>query len=317
MIEAMLDNKPSLLVVDDQPLNIQALYEIFNDTYQVRMATTGLQALAACEEQLPDLILLDVLMPDMGGHEVCQRLKLNERTRDLPVIFVTAQSDPEDEAYGFELGAVDFITKPFNATVVRARVHTHLKLRAALRLVQQLAYHDTLTQLPNRRLLIDRVEQAMATGKRNGHYGALMFLDLDSFKSLNDVHGHAAGDRLLEEVAKRLQHAVRESDTVARLGGDEFVVLLSHLATEAEESSTHATIAAEKIRAALAMPYFLKVESGDHSCEIEHRCSASIGVVLFQGQHETLGNLFKWADGAMYQAKQAGKNQIRFYAPTE
>lgn len=315
MDEALENSPRSLLVVDDQPLNIQAIYEIFSDTHQVRMATTGMQALAACEEQLPDMILLDVMMPELDGYEVCRRLKLNERTRDVPVIFVTAQSDPQDEAYGLELGAVDFITKPINAAVVRARVNTHLQLRAALRLVQQLAYHDALTRLPNRRLLTDRLTQAMAAGRRSNCHGALMFLDLDNFKSLNDVHGHAMGDRLLVEVAERLKHSVRETDTVARLGGDEFVVLLSSLSTQATESTKSASAVAEKIRGGLAAPYFLKRNGSDASTAVvEHRCTGSIGVVLFLGQQDTLDDLFKWADAAMYQAKKAGRNQIKFYA---
>lgn len=315
MIEGATDVTPSLLVVDDQPLNIQALYEIFCDTHQVRMATSGQQALDACDEKLPDLILLDVVMPEMDGHEVCRRLRLDARTRDIPVIFVTGQSDPQDEAYGLEIGAVDFITKPFNAAVVRARVRTHLQLRAALKMVQRLAYHDVLTGLPNRRLLSDRLEQAMAAGKRSRCYGALMFLDLDNFKPLNDVHGHALGDLLLVEVAERLKRSVRETDTVARLGGDEFVVLLGQLTSDPAESSEQATAIAEKIRSVLAATYFLNPPAVDSPATVvEHHCSGSIGVVLFHGQEHSLSDIFRWADAAMYSAKQAGKNQIRFHS---
>ncbi|MBK6636891.1 MAG: hybrid sensor histidine kinase/response regulator [Rhodocyclaceae bacterium] len=128
----------SLLIVDDQPINIQLLYQIFSADHEVFMATSGVQALEFCAGQLPDLILLDVMMPDMDGHEVCRRLKADPRTRDIPVIFVTAQNDPKDEAQGLALGAVDFIFKPVNAAVVRARVHTHLLLRASLQQVREL-----------------------------------------------------------------------------------------------------------------------------------------------------------------------------------
>lgn len=313
---ATIDSLPSLLVVDDQPINIQMLYEIFSDTHQVRMATSGLEALAACAEELPDLILLDVMMPDMDGHEVCQRLKLDERTRDIPVIFVTAQNDPHDEALGLEMGAVDFITKPVNAAVVRARVRTHLQLRAALHQVWELAFHDALTKLPNRRLLGDRLDQAMAAGKRSASHGALMFLDLDNFKPLNDVYGHELGDQLLIEAAERLRRCVRETDTVARFGGDEFVVLLTSLTVDRGESITLASAIAEKIRNALSEPYVLTIHcDGAPPKTVEHRCTGSIGVALFQGQQHTQGDVLKWADAAMYQAKEAGRNLFRFYEP--
>lgn len=133
-----LPTKPILLVVDDQPINIQTLYQVFREDHDVCMATTGEQALAFCAETLPDLILLDVVMPTMDGHTVCSRLKADPRTRDIPVIFVTAHNDPTEESIGLQLGAVDFISKPINAAVVRARVHTHLALRQTLRQVQDL-----------------------------------------------------------------------------------------------------------------------------------------------------------------------------------
>ena len=309
---------PSLLVVDDQPLNIQTLYQIFSDVYQVRVATTGAQALEACAEQLPNLILLDVMMPDMDGHEVCRRLKAGAHTKEIPVIFVTAQNDPHDEALGLELGAVDFITKPVNAAVVRARVHTHLQLRQALDQVRMLAFHDALTGLPNRRLLGDRLNQAISVSKRSGHYGALMFIDLDNFKPLNDLHGHETGDQLLLEVANRLQTCVRETDTVARFGGDEFVVLLSGLSPDWVESTRRAQEVAEKIRTSLAEPYSLNLkQEGKQPTKVEHRCTGSIGVALFLGQHSSAVEVLQWADMAMYQAKEAGRNLIRFFVPAK
>jgi len=309
---------PSLLVVDDQPINIQTLYQIFSSTHQVRVATTGAQALEACAEKLPDLILLDVMMPDMDGHEVCQRLKADERMKEIPIIFVTAQNDPHDEALGLELGAVDFITKPVNAAVVRARVNTHLQLRQALDQVRKMAFHDALTGLPNRRLLGDRLTQAMVASKRSGQCGALMFLDLDNFKPLNDVHGHETGDQLLLEAANRLLTCVRETDTVARFGGDEFVVLLSGLNADLNESTRRAQEIAEKIRTSLAAPYCLTLkQEGKQPTSVKHQCTASIGVALFLGQNSSQVEVIKWADIAMYQAKEAGRNQIRFFEPAK
>ncbi len=180
--------------------------------------------------------------------------------------------------------------------------------------VHQLAFHDALTQLPNRSLLGDRMTQAMATSHRSACYCALMMLDLDNFKPLNDLHGHLVGDLLLVEVARRLTHCVREIDTVARFGGDEFVVMLGELSTDEAESTAQAAIVAEKIRQSLSDRYQLTV-SGHPNVLIEHRCTVSIGVLIFANKYTLLDNMLKWADAAMYQAKSDGGNRVRFYAP--
>jgi diguanylate cyclase (GGDEF)-like protein/PAS domain S-box-containing protein len=181
--------------------------------------------------------------------------------------------------------------------------------------VRQLAFYDTLTDLPNRRLLNDRLSQTMISCKRNGNYAALMMLDLDNFKPLNDVHGHPVGDLLLVEVANRLKICVREVDTVARFGGDEFVVLLNELDIDETQSISQASIVAEKIRNSLSEPYQLVIKNtmGNIDATVEHRCSASIGVVVFINQEASQDEILKWADDAMYQAKDAGRNSIRFY----
>jgi diguanylate cyclase (GGDEF)-like protein/PAS domain S-box-containing protein len=178
--------------------------------------------------------------------------------------------------------------------------------------VRQLAFHDQLTHLPNRRLLNDRLSQAMAASMHNRCHGALMFLDLDNFKSLNDLHGHGLGDLLLVEAAHRIKGSVREADTVARFGGDEFVVMLGVLSSDQGESVLTAKTVAEKIRKALAAPYRLPGGPEGGSC-IEHRCTASIGVVIFLNHQVSQEQLIKWADAAMYQAKQAGSNVVRFH----
>jgi len=179
--------------------------------------------------------------------------------------------------------------------------------------IRNLAFYDTLTQLPNRRLLNDRLDQAMAASKRSGLYGALMFFDLDNFKSLNDTHGHSVGDLLLVEVAHRINHCVREVDTVARLGGDEFVVVFSELDVDKAKSATQASIVAEKIRAVLAEPYMLRIQhEGKAETTIEHHCTSSIGAVLFINHEASSEDIIKWADMAMYQAKEAGGNLIQF-----
>jgi diguanylate cyclase (GGDEF)-like protein len=193
-------------------------------------------------------------------------------------------------------------------------------LRESENQIRHLAFYDALTELANRRLLTDRLGRAQATSKRSGCYGALMFLDLDNFKPLNDLHGHEAGDLLLIEVAHRLNRCVRAVDTVARVGGDEFVVLVGELSADQELSLTQASEIAEKIRDALAEPYFLKRDfcplpgtgqtpTGTQDV-VEHRCTACIGVALFANNSASQEEVLKSADRAMYQSKKNGRNQI-------
>ena len=178
--------------------------------------------------------------------------------------------------------------------------------------VRQLAFYDSLTKLPNRRLLIDRLNKVMAISKRSSTYAALMFLDLDNFKPLNDTHGHGVGDLLLIEVANRLTESVREMDTVARFGGDEFVVLLGDLGPT--EPAAQALVVAEKIRTSLAEPYFLTIkQTGCPDNVVKHQCSVSIGVAVFVNHDLSETDVLKWADDAMYQAKERGRNSIQLH----
>jgi len=180
--------------------------------------------------------------------------------------------------------------------------------------IHNLAFYDELTKLPNRRLLNDRVVQAMASSKRSGRYGALLFLDIDNFKSLNDAYGHDVGDLLLIEVTRRIAACLREIDTVARFGGDEFVVVLSELNADKAESTTQASIVVEKIRISLGMPYMLKIlREGKAKSMIEYSCTSSIGVMMFLDHEIDHKDIFTYADIAMYKAKDAGGNQVHFY----
>jgi len=180
--------------------------------------------------------------------------------------------------------------------------------------IKYLAFYDHLTGLPNRRLFNDRLQQAMAASKRNSQYGALMFLDLDNFKPLNDQHGHAVGDLLLIEAADRLKASVREMDTVARFGGDEFVVMLAELGASPEAAAAQATLVGEKIRTALAAPYQLTAKNEEAgSTPIVHRCTVSIGAALFLDHESNRGDILKRADTAMYQAKSGGRNRLAIH----
>jgi diguanylate cyclase (GGDEF)-like protein/PAS domain S-box-containing protein len=193
--------------------------------------------------------------------------------------------------------------------------HTDITERKQMEeIIRQQALYDPLTKLPNRRLLVDRLRQAMSTSKRTNNHGALLFLDLDNFKPLNDTHGHEAGDLLLIEVANRIKHCIRETDTVARMGGDEFVVVLAQLDTDSKISKQQAKKLAEKIRTELAKVYAFEIKNEDgRHLSIEHHCTASIGVTLFIDERAFIEDILRNADDAMYQAKNAGRNRVCFY----
>lgn len=200
---------------------------------------------------------------------------------------------------------------PLRVVVVSRDVTERMKSEQK---IYNLAFYDALTQLPNRRLLTDRLEQAMAASKRSGEHGALMLLDLDNFKPLNDIHGHSMGDALLKEVGHRITNCLRQTDTVARFGGDEFVLVLGHLDKDKAASTMQSSLVAEKIRESLAKPYDLKQQMiGNAESIVTYHCSASIGVVLFVDHEFGIEDLLKQADIAMYQAKRAGRNSIQYF----
>ena len=214
---------------------------------------------------------------------------------------------------------VEFVSNAYDCEgikVIQCNIRNITERKQMEDQVRQMAFYDALTKLPNRRLLNDRLNQAMAAAKRNNCYGVMMFLDLDNFKLLNDAHGHSVGDLLLIEAADRLKSCVREMDTVARFGGDEFVVMIGDLDTDKAAARSQAEFVARKIRTALAMPYVLKIQhEGTAETPVEHQCTASIGVALFSKHDAIEDDILKWADKAMYQAKEAGHNLIRFFDP--
>ena len=225
-------------------------------------------------------------------------VELQQRCKDGRLIWTEVVSTPERDAKGAIIGYYG-VTREITE---RKNMQDQ---------VRQLAFFDPLTLLPNRRMLDDRLKQTMAASNRSRHYGALMFLDLDNFKPLNDAHGHETGDLLLVEVAQRLLACVREVDTVARIGGDEFVVMLSDLTVQRKESVAQALSVAEKIRWSLAQPYVLVMDhQGLTAKTVAHRCSVSIGVAMFVDHEHRQADILHWADMAMYQAKDAGRNQV-------
>ena len=261
-------------------------------------------------------LMLRVIHPDdqvlFAGHSH----QVSERGIPLPILFRIQTKDGETRWISHVCRSVFDATGNPNGFRGSNRDDTERKKMEDQ--VRELAFYDELTKLPNRRLLVDRLIHDMASVKRSSRYGALMFVDLDNFKPLNDLHGHKMGDLLLVEVARRMQVCVRSIDTVSRFGGDEFVVLLSDFGLDKAESATQAKIVAEKIRAKLAEPYLFPLKAkGKPDTTIEHRCTASIGVVTYGGHEASEEDILKWADTAMYQAKDAGRNTVRFYEAPE
>ena len=298
--ELPLPRRPRLLLVDDQPINIQALYQVFAADHQVLMATSGAQALALCTSQLPDLVLLDVQMPGMDGHEVCQRLKADPATRDIPVIFVTAQNDEQAETQGLEVGAVDFISKPINPQIVRARVRTHLTLKAQADLLRQWVYTDGLTGVNNRRSFDEHLANECARARRSRSPLSVLMLDVDFFKRYNDLYGHQAGDEALRKVAYCLQQGVRRpGDLIARYGGEEFVALLP---------DTHLAGALELARSLGSRVANLAIAHAD--TPLGKVLTVSMGAcTLVNGDSGSAEALLRGADQQLYLAKTRGRNQ--------
>lgn len=290
--------RPKLLLVDDQPLNIRVLHELFRFDCDLLMATGGEQAIEICRTQLPDLVLLDVVMEGMDGHEVCRRLKADPLTQDIPIIFISANDQEADEAVGLELGAVDYIIKPFNPVIVRARVKTQLTLKLQSDLLRAMAMLDGLTGVANRRKLENRLLAAWGHACREGGPLSLIMIDVDYFKKYNDHYGHQAG----VECLRRLAHTVagtlsRPYDLLARYGGEEFACLLP------DTDQSGAKRVAQKIMAAVAD---LRMEH--RASDVSPYVSLSLGIAtVLPSPDLSCADLLRLADEQLYQAKKSGR----------
>jgi len=341
--ETFAANKKDILIIDDTPDNLRVLSAMLTKQgYNVRKALNWQMALTACQTVLPDLILLDIMMPDVDGYEVCQRLKADTETSKIPIIFISALDDVFDKVKAFRAGGVDYITKPFEFEEVLVRVQNHLALRAAelkneqinaeledrvkertiqLQMTNQdlireiverkqlqnkllhMALHDSLTGLPNRSLLIEQLEKALNRMKEDENYQiGILFLDCDRFKVVNDSLGHSVGDELLIAIARRLEEVISEVDTLARLGGDEFVILLEEIS-----DINMATSVAKQILNQLSIPFKLS----RHEVFI----NASIGIALSNRTYDKPEYLLRDADTAMYRAKALGKARYHVFDP--
>lgn len=297
--------RATVLLVDDVPANLSLLSSILREDYRIQLATNGAKALELVATSAPDLILLDVMMPEMDGHEVCRRLKSNPDTRDIPVIFVTAQNQVEDEELGLTLGAMDYIHKPISPPIIKARVRNHIVLKLQTDALKRLTLIDGLTKVPNRRHFDDSLDNEMQRALRTQHPLSLLMIDVDYFKPFNDHYGHGVGDTCLIRIAQAMQSQVsRPMDLLARYGGEEFVVLLPGTGLEG------ARTVAESLRrtvAALQIPHALSA--------VATHVTVSIGVAsLAQSGPKSTSDLLRLADQALYRAKQAGRNQVRHAA---
>ena len=290
-----------LLIVDDAMENIQILNHVLGEEHEVLFAMNGEKALELAHQHQPDLILLDAVMPGMDGYEVCAALRASSDVRDIPIIFVTALTTPEDETRALEAGAVDFITKPFNVAVVRARVRTHLTLKRQSDSMRELTLTDALTGIANRRSFNDAIQNEWRRCARSAAPLSVIMIDIDHFKLYNDAYGHQAGDTCLKAVADTmLQCAGRSPDLLARYGGEEFVILLPQV------DETGAQTVAERILASvrtLAIPHRMS-SAGD-------TVTVSLGIAtLMPAKSSDPEALVRCADNALYRAKKDGRNRF-------
>jgi len=293
-------NKNSVLIVDDESSNIMALTHILSPDHVVYAATSGRKALDAAAKHHPDVILLDILMPEMNGYEVIRELKNTENTRDIPVIFITGLGDPDDEEKGLAMGAADYISKPFSPAIVNLRIKNQIKMLNQYRTIEMLSTRDQLTAITNRRGFDIRMEMEWVRAARDKSILSLLMIDVDKFKEYNDLYGHQQGDRVLVAVAKTIMKSLlRPGDLVARWGGEEFAVLLPNTALPG------AMNIAERIRANISDTIIpcadntitsVTVSIGINSCIPQKSCSRE--------------SFTADADKALYEAKNTGRNRV-------
>ena len=294
-------NKAKILIVDDDALNRIILEKTLSDEHEIYLVTSGEEALAFVKHTQVDLIILDIMMPGMNGYDVLVELKESSLSHAIPIIFISANSAHEDEAKGLELGAMDYIVKPFCASIVKVRVRNQLLIKQKNDLLEMLASIDGLTEIPNRRYLDENLEREWRRSKRNNSSMCVLLIDIDHFKRYNDCYGHRAGDECLKAVAQTLAaQCERGSDFVARYGGEEFVAVLP------ETNKQGAIAFANKLRKAI------------NDLNIEHNASLnashitiSIGIASSESsQAYTEKALLEEADSGLYNAKKLGRNQI-------
>lgn len=300
---ATSDKRATVLIVDDDYINKEILAHALKADYNILLADSGSAALEVARRELPDTVLLDIVMPDIDGYEVCRQLKSARETQKIPVIFSTSKCTDEDEVLGLTMGASDYITKPFNMALVKARVRNQIQLKKKTDLLEQLASVDGLTEIPNRRYFDDVFEQEWRRAMRTQYSIAVCFIDIDYFKQFNDNYGHTAGDDCLVSVARALSGiSNRAGDFLARYGGEEFVFVWPNCSID------DAVNVAEKAREAvqtLAIPHGYS--------ETASVVTISAGVACVSPlQSSVKKDLIDKADEQLYRAKEQGRNRVCF-----
>ena len=294
--------KPTILVVDDMTTTLLLLHDLLKDTYEVKIAKSGTKALEILESPNDiDLILLDIEMPDINGYDVCKRIKNNEQTKNIPIIFVTARNSEEDEEYGLNLGAIDYITKPFNKTITKLRLKNYLEMKIKNDMLEKLSMYDGLTNIRNRRFFDETFEKTFSEIKRDKKSLAVLMIDIDFFKPYNDNYGHGQGDETLRKVAKALEKTIkRASDFVARYGGEEFVILLKDINKDGVEAVANNLLNAVR-----------ELKITHEFSKIENYVTVSIGASFYNSSSDiTKLELLLKADETLYNVKNSGRNNF-------
>lgn len=290
-----------VLIVDDEPINILILQEALKAEYQVLAVNNGRDVLTAVRQFKPDIILLDIIMPDMDGYEVCRALKTTSTLREIPVIFVSAKASEDDESIGLQMGAVDYLAKPINLAIVRQRVAIHLELKRQRDVLSRMALLDGLTGIPNRRSFDRRIKEEWRRSMRSGLYLSVTMIDIDMFKQYNDGYGHVAGDICLRRVARTLNSSLmRAGDFVARYGGEEFACVLPGLDADrlAQEAAALRACIEE-----LKIPHKYS--------RVSRYVTISVGGVCCKPTQDVAPEaLVTLADRQLYQAKVGGRNRV-------
>ena len=294
--------KPTILVVDDMTTTLLLIHDLLKDTYEVKIAKSGTKALEILNAPNDiDLILLDVELPDINGYEVCKILKNNDQTKKIPIIFVTARNSEADEEYGLNLGAIDYITKPFNNAIVKLRIKNYLNLKIKNDMLEKLSMYDGLTNIRNRRFFDETFEKTFNEIKRDKKSLAVLMIDIDFFKPYNDNYGHGQGDETLRKVAKALEKTIkRASDFVARYGGEEFVILLKDINKDGVEAVANNLLNAVR-----------ELKITHEFSKIENYVTISIGASFYNSSSDiTKLELLLKADETLYNVKNSGRNNF-------
>ena len=296
------EERPVVVLADDDPsIRLMVRHVLESEEYDIVEAADGLEAIKAVEKHHPALILLDAVMPGLDGFSTCQQIKDRGHT-DIPVMMITGLDDDASVERAYDVGAIDYITKPIKWAVLKHRVRSVVAKVIAERKVELLAYRDSLTKLPNRLLFADRLEQSLVRAERQREAVALMLIDIDDFKLVNDSFGHAAGDKLIQAVGKLLSTSLRRADTVARLGGDEFAIIVDNI-----EGYDDVVSIANNLTTILK-----------HNVRLDDQetfTSASVGIAIFPDDGSDASTLMKNADTAMFRAKENGRGSFQFYKP--